>query len=134
MQLLHQEVVELSASISQVLDEPETTSLDTPTPPLPKAAWASKGEPQKALGRSSISNIVGKSWLFSIYPHGDLIGQPVPEEKPVVMADKAYSTPKKVSFWKTCCFGKKETTGSTKKHQGKEEDQDGKGKMTISHK
>ncbi|XP_014069162.2 uncharacterized protein [Salmo salar] len=121
MQLLRQEVVELSASISQVLDEPETTYLDAPTPPLPKAAWASKGEPQRALSRSSISKSVGMSWPYSIYPHCDLIGQPVPEEKPVVMADKAPSTPKKVSFWRrlACCFGKREKTGSTKNNKVK---------------
>ncbi|XP_038829535.1 uncharacterized protein LOC120028379 isoform X3 [Salvelinus namaycush] len=121
MQLLRQEVVELSASISQVLDEPEISYLDAPTPPLPKAAWASKGEPQRALSRSSISKSVGMSWPYSIYPHCDLIGQPVPEEKPVVMVDKASSTPKKMSFWRrlVCCFGKRNKTRSTKNNKVK---------------
>ncbi|XP_038829733.1 uncharacterized protein LOC120038326 [Salvelinus namaycush] len=121
MQLLRQEVVELSASISQVLDEPETSYLDAPTPPLPKAAWAYKGEPQRALSRSSISKSVCISWPYSIYPHFDLIGQPVPEEKPVVMVDKASSTPKKMSFWRrlVCCFGKRNKTGSTKNNKVK---------------
>ncbi|XP_052382303.1 uncharacterized protein LOC118386656 [Oncorhynchus keta] len=121
MQLLRQEVVELSASISQVLDEPETTYLDAPTPPLPKAAWASKGEPQRALSRSSISKSGGMSWPYSIYPHCDLIGKPVPEEKPVAMVDKASSNPNKMSFWRrlACCFGKRNKTGSTKNNKVK---------------